>query len=83
MGGISQTKDETAEASLDRILNTWMERMPLVTNNEKRKLLALAITSLMTANSAVVQSKMAALIRNVVETLNDITDMSETGEQVE
>lgn len=49
--------------------------MPLVTEVEKRKLLALALSSLLNVSSNVVMSQFAPIVKNLVETLNDIMDM--------
>lgn len=80
---VGQKKNETAEGTLNHILERWLKWMAVVTNNSKKKLLALALTSLMTADSTVVLAQIAPIVRNVVEVLNDITEVTETGEQIE
>ena len=47
--------------------------MPCVTAPERRKLLALALASLLTSESPVVLSRVYLVLLNVAETLNDVT----------
>jgi hypothetical protein len=42
---------KTQEAVLNRILDVWLDKMALVTQFDRRKLLALALASLLTAQS--------------------------------
>ena len=51
--------------------------MPCVTQPERRKLLSLALTSLMNSGSPVVLQRIYGLLLNVTETLNDIMRQDE------
>jgi hypothetical protein len=42
---------ETREVVLNKILDVWLDKMALVTEFDRRKLLALALASLLTAQS--------------------------------
>ncbi|KAF7386417.1 importin-11 isoform X1 [Vespula maculifrons] len=68
------------EAVLGQIVHIWVSRMPLVTQPERRKLLALALCSLLEANSPPsVLQHFPSIISNIVETLNDITKYDDAG----
>ncbi|XP_043213718.1 importin-11-like isoform X1 [Amphibalanus amphitrite] len=56
----------------NRLLEVWLDKMALVTPVERRKLLALALCSLLPAGSAPVTQHFNPLLLNVVETLHDV-----------
>jgi len=62
-----------------KILDVWCDKMPCVTAPERRKLLALALTSLLTTESPVVLSRIYIIFLNVAETLNDVTRPDDNG----
>ncbi|XP_076243616.1 importin beta11 isoform X2 [Calliopsis andreniformis] len=68
-------KDEAREeVVLGQIINEWVDHMPFITQLERRKLLALALCSLLEANSPPsVLEHFPDIMSNIVETLNDIT----------
>lgn len=76
----AHSKSETSELFLDRILTVWNNTMPLVTQKEKRKLLALALSSLLTVQSPVVMAQFPIILRNIVEALHDIVDTELTAQ---
>ncbi|XP_037075925.1 importin-11-like [Pollicipes pollicipes] len=55
------------------LLEVWLDKMPLVTPVERRKLLALALCSLLPAASPPVAGRINPLLLNVVETLHDVS----------
>ena len=55
-----------------QLLDVWIDKMPCVTQPERRKLLSLALTSLMSTGSPLVLQRIFGLLLNVTETLNDI-----------
>ncbi len=55
-----------------QILDIWIDKMPCVTQPDRRKLLSLALTSLISTGSPVVLQRIYGLLLNVTETLNDI-----------
>lgn len=58
--------------------------MPLVAQHNERKLLALALCSLISANCPpIVLLHFPKMILNIVETLNDITKIDDTGCSIE
>ncbi|XP_020288528.1 importin-11 isoform X2 [Pseudomyrmex gracilis] len=66
----TQTREEIV---LERLIHGWVKRMPNVTQIERRKLLALALCSLLGANSPpTVLEYFPRIISNIVETLNDV-----------
>lgn len=65
---------------LDKILDVWISKMPLVTQPEKRKLLSLALSSLLTVQNELVYERFNGILVNICEALNDIMkDDDDTG----
>merc|ERR1711915_611325 len=62
-----------------KVLDVWLDKMPCVTAPERKKLLALALSSLLTTESPVVLSRVYIVFLNVAETLNDVTRPDEQG----
>ena len=61
-----------------RILDVWIEKMPMVTQTDRRKLLALGLSSLiLPTGSQVVHDRIYGIFQNVAETLNDIMKYEE------
>lgn len=72
------------EAVLGTMILNWVNDMPLVTQTERRKLLALALCSLLGANCPpIVLEYFPYIIMNIVETLNDVTKLDDLGHPVE
>lgn len=70
MGG----NEAREEIVLGEIIRVWVNRMPYISLLERRKLLALALCSLLGANSPPsVLQHFPLIISNIVGTLNDIT----------
>lgn len=70
---LGSTPDKVA----GRILDVWLDKMPCVTQSDRRKLLALALASLLTSGSPVVIDRIYSVFLNVTETLNDIIKTDE------
>jgi len=69
---------------LGKMIYRWINGMPLVSQTERRKLLALALCFLLGANSPpTVLEYFPYIISNIVETLNDITKFDDMGYPVE
>ena len=64
---------------LGKVLDVWCDKMPCVTAPERRKLLALALASLLTSESPVVLGRVYLVLLNIAETLNDVTRTNEEG----
>ena len=62
-----------------QLLDVWIDKMPCVTQPERRKLLSLALTSLMSTGSPLVLQRIFGLLLNVTETLNDIMRTDDGG----
>lgn len=65
---VGKSSDEIA----GKLLDVWMDKMPCVTQPDRRKLLSLALTSLLNSGSPVVMQRIYGVLLNVTETLNDI-----------
>lgn len=72
-----------AQDALEKILTAWLENMRRVTAIEERKLLALALSSLLTVSNDVIYKNFAGIITNVTEALNDIMDVFSQDTKVE
>lgn len=69
---------------LDKILDVWISKMPLVTQPEKRKLLSLALSSLLTVQNELVYERFNGILVNICEALNDIMkDDDDSGQMIE
>lgn len=66
--------------AFEHILDVWVARMPCVTNKDKKKLLGLALASLLTVQNDLVYERMPTIVKRLCETLNDIMkEDDETG----
>ena len=75
---ISQTDSGGIASAAGRVLDVWIDKMSLVTQSDRRKLLALGLSSLLLPNgSQVVHERIYGIIQNVTETLNDIMKYKE------
>lgn len=86
IGDLAQSiATETREdVVLGKLIHSWVNAMPLVPQTERRKLLALALCSLLGANSPpTVLEYFPQIILNIVETLNDITKFDDMGYPVD
>lgn len=70
---------QTEDQVFSRILLNWNKNMPCVTGMARRKILGLALSSLLTAQSSIVLDKFNDIIRNIIEALNDVTKPDESG----
>ena len=81
---IGQENDKGQDEVASRLLNVWCDKMANATQPEQKKLLSLALCSLMTSGSSVVLNHIFAIFINILETLNDITRQDEeTGAIIE
>ncbi|XP_059610198.1 importin-11 [Phlebotomus argentipes] len=66
--------------ALGDILDIWIAKLPLVAQTDKKKLLSLALTSLLTAHNDTIFERFGYIILKICETLNDIMkDDDDTG----
>ncbi|KDR15146.1 importin-11 [Zootermopsis nevadensis] len=80
---VAQGIGETPEVVLNKMLDVWLDKMALVTQLERRKLLGLALASLLTAQSSAVLERFCGVLLNVTETLNDIIKTDDMGIQID
>ncbi|CAH1959457.1 unnamed protein product [Acanthoscelides obtectus] len=73
MNTLSQSRNETEQATFGRIMNVWLDKMRNVSQLDHRKLLGLALTNLLTTQSQVILERFGLVMLNILETLNDIT----------
>lgn len=70
--------------AMEKIVTSWLTDMHAVARSNEKKLLALALTSLITVSSDIIYDNFSGIMTNIAETLNDITNEDEqTGTKVE
>ncbi|KAL0270682.1 UNVERIFIED_CONTAM: hypothetical protein PYX00_008008 [Menopon gallinae] len=79
----ARDKSETFDQFLDKLLSVWLQVMPVVPQKEKRKLFALALSSLLSVESNVVIAQFRLVLKNIVEALNDIVDIEDSTTQID
>ncbi|GBM02385.1 Importin-11 [Araneus ventricosus] len=67
-----------AGAVLGELLDIWLDKMPLLNPIQRRKLMGLALTCLLTSNSDVVHERICGIFLSVVEVLNDIIPLTKS-----
>uniref|UniRef100_A0AAG5CPB2 Importin N-terminal domain-containing protein n=1 Tax=Anopheles atroparvus TaxID=41427 RepID=A0AAG5CPB2_ANOAO len=73
-----------SQEALQKLMNRWLKGMPMVTKLDEKKLLALALCSLLTVSNAVISDCFGDIMSNITETLNDIMSEDEqTGTKVD
>lgn len=75
----SQYMNETPENLWSQILNVWIHEMPLVSQLELRKLLALALGTLLTCETRSVLECFAGIVNRIIEALNDVLRTDDLG----
>ncbi|XP_055941149.1 importin-11-like [Argiope bruennichi] len=63
---------------LGELLDVWLDKMPVVNPIQRRKLMGLALTCLLTSNSDVVHERVCGIFLSVVEVLNDIIPVTKS-----
>lgn len=58
--------------AFDTLLDVWLKKMPLIGHSEKRKLLGLALASLLTVQNNSIYQRFEVLLQSICEILNDI-----------
>ncbi|XP_061379471.1 importin-11 [Danaus plexippus] len=68
---------------LTRLLHVWTEKMNLVTQVERWKVVGLGLAALLTTHNAAVLERFPAVLLNLTEVLNDVMKMEESGNYVD
>lgn len=77
-------KSDKLDEVMGQVIGEYVNHVPLVTQHKKRKLLALALCSLLDINSPpVVFEHFPYILSNIVEVLNDISKCNDTGSPVD
>lgn len=53
-------------------MDVWLDEMPKVNQQDRQKLLAMGLASLLLNNSPVVNDRIYAILLHIAETLNDV-----------
>uniref|UniRef100_A0A671SWT0 Importin-11 n=1 Tax=Sinocyclocheilus anshuiensis TaxID=1608454 RepID=A0A671SWT0_9TELE len=64
--------NQEADQLLGSMIEMWVDRMDNITQPERRKLSALALTSLLPSDNSVIQDKFCGIINICVEALHDV-----------
>ncbi|CAH0559233.1 unnamed protein product [Brassicogethes aeneus] len=80
---LAQKHEKTEEIVLGTILDVWLIKMPMVSQREYTKLLAMALTNLLTTQSRPVFERFSKIMLHITEALNDITTKWEGGQMVD
>ncbi|KAG8311858.1 Importin-11 [Homalodisca vitripennis] len=73
----------TLDTVTAKIMDVWLEKMSLVTQPERSKLLALALCSLLTSQNQIILDRFPSILLFVTEVLNDITRLDDIGVHIE
>ncbi|XP_060524948.1 importin-11 [Cylas formicarius] len=80
---LAELQNESDQVTLSKVLDSWLEKMPNVAQPDQRKLLALALTNLLTTRSNTVLERFNLVMVNITEALNDITKTEDNGTTVD
>ncbi|CAH0718140.1 unnamed protein product, partial [Brenthis ino] len=80
--GLAEYDSDPAKV-LSRVLHVWTERMNLVTQVERWKVVGLGLAVLLTTQNATVLERFPAILLNLTEVLNDVMKMEESGNYVD
>ncbi|XP_040583365.1 importin-11 [Lepeophtheirus salmonis] len=76
---LARELNQPHEKVTGQILDHWLEKMDLMWASEEKKLLALALCSLLTSGSPVVLDRIYMIFLNVTSALNDVTKPDNNG----
>ncbi|CAH2049110.1 unnamed protein product, partial [Iphiclides podalirius] len=80
--GLAEYDSDPAKV-LARVLHVWTEKMNLVTQVERWKVVGLGLAALLTTQNATVLQRFPAILLNLCEVLNDIMKTEENGTYVD
>uniref|UniRef100_A0A1B6L138 Importin-11 n=1 Tax=Graphocephala atropunctata TaxID=36148 RepID=A0A1B6L138_9HEMI len=73
----------TLDTVTAKIMDIWLEKMSLVTQPERSKLLALALCCLLTSQNQIILQRFPSILLFVTEVLNDITRLDDMGVHID
>lgn len=68
---------------LNRLLHVWTEKMNLVTQVERWKVVGLGLAALLTTQNATVLQRFPAILLNLTEVLNDVMKVEDNGAYID
>ncbi|XP_066152603.1 importin-11 [Euwallacea fornicatus] len=80
---VAREKNQNEQSTLDVILERWLNKMTYVAQLDQRKLLGIALTNVLTTQSAAILQRFKPIMVNILETLNDITKTEEDGTTID
>ncbi|XP_057379434.1 importin-11-like [Daphnia carinata] len=80
---VARREKQTPEFVLDKFMTLWIDKMSSVFALEKKKLLAIALASLLTCQSDIILDKICGIFMRICETINDILPPTDSGEEID
>ncbi|CAH2242397.1 jg12978 [Pararge aegeria aegeria] len=80
--GLAEYDSDPAKV-LSRLLHVWTEKMNLVTQVERWKVIGLGLAALLTTQNQTVLERFPAILLNLSEVLNDLMKMEDSGNYIE
>ncbi|KPJ14447.1 Importin-11 [Papilio machaon] len=80
--GLTEYDSDPAKV-LNKVLHVWTEKMNLVTQVERWKVVGLGLAALLTTQNATVLQRFPAILLNLTEVLNDVMKTEDNGTYVE
>ncbi|CAH1127188.1 unnamed protein product [Ceutorhynchus assimilis] len=76
---VARENNENDQITLGKIVDKWLTKMANVAQLDQRKLLGLALTNILTTQSQPILQHFNQIMKNILETLHDITKSEEDG----
>ncbi|XP_039758405.1 importin-11 isoform X2 [Pararge aegeria] len=80
--GLAEYDSDPAKV-LSRLLHVWTEKMNLVTQVERWKVIGLGLAALLTTQNQTVLERFPAILLNLSEVLNDLMKMEDSGNYID
>ncbi|CAG0893849.1 unnamed protein product [Darwinula stevensoni] len=83
VASFARNVDESTDIVWGQILDHWLAKMPLVTQPQRQKVLALALAAFMSARNSIIQERFCGILLNICEVLNDIMKSDDLSQQMD
>ncbi|XP_075979349.1 importin beta11 [Anticarsia gemmatalis] len=80
--GVAEYDSDPAKV-LNRLLHVWTEKMNLITQVERWKVVGLGLAALLTTQNATVLQRFSAILMNLTEVLNDVMKAEDNGSYID
>lgn len=69
---LARKADMDNEAVRGNVLDVWLDKMPLVSQTDKKKLLGMGLANVLLLGFRATESRIYSILQNLAETLNDV-----------